>query len=69
MTGGKAGPGDHDGIDVPACLEAACTDLLVAQCRLAALEDAVPFEDLIFCRRLIAAASAEIARLARRPAN
>ena len=43
--------------DVTAGLNQAKGDLLVAQCRLAALEDKLPYEDLIFCRRLIGSAN------------
>lgn len=44
-------------------VQEALSDLLTVQCRLIALEDAVPFEDLLYCRRLLATAAGEVARL------
>ena len=43
-------------VDVPRRLDETETDLLFAQTRLASIEGDVPFEDLIFIRRLIGVA-------------
>lgn len=40
------------------------SDLLTVQCRLIALEEAVSFEDLLYCRRLLATAAREVSLLA-----
>ncbi len=50
-------------IDVAADIKQVAGDLLVAQCRLAALEGKVPYEDLVFCRRLIATVSTQLNEL------
>lgn len=50
--------------DTRSAVEEVLSDLLVVQCRLIALEEAVPFEDLLYCRRLLATAAGEVARLA-----
>ena len=61
----KGEPGNAN--DVPTRINEILTDLLVVQCRMAALEGEVPFEDLMFCRRLVAAVSSEMGNLKASP--
>jgi len=61
----KGGPGNAN--DVPTRINEILADLLVVQCRMSTLEGEVPFEDLIFCRRLVAAASSEMGNLKSSP--
>lgn len=49
-------PSDVAEVSIPQRLSDTETDLLFAQTRLASIEGDVPFEDLIFVRRLIGTA-------------
>ena len=63
MNTRKAGRDVESDFEISSALRAARDDLLVVQCRLAALEGTVRFEDLIYCRRLLATVIAEIGKL------
>lgn len=63
MSGRREKDDDVAEVSVPQRLSDTETDLLFAQTRLASIEGEVPFEDLLFIRRLIGTAFEQLKAL------